>query len=106
SMTSQGVYPARPAWRRPEPSEAEDWAPRARYPVSELPALLWRERGLMLAVFRGLAAIGVASALTLQTMYPAHASVLVKLGQEYVYAPPSGDAARGATPPNDEMVAA
>ena len=105
-MTSQGVYPARPAWRRPEPSDAADWAPRARYPIAEVPALLWRERWLMLAVFLGLGAIGVAVALTLETMYPAHASVLVKLGQEYVYAPPSGDAARGATPTNDEMVAA
>jgi uncharacterized protein involved in exopolysaccharide biosynthesis len=105
-MTSQGVYPARPAWRRPEPLEAEDWAPRARYPISEIPALLWRERWLMLAVFLGLAAIGVALALTMQTMYPAHASVLVKLGQEYVYSPPSGDAARGATPTSDEMVSA
>jgi len=105
-MTSQGVYPARPAWGRPEPSETEAWTPRARYPISEVPALLWRERWLMLAVFLGLAAIGVAFGLTLETMYPAHASVLVKLGQEYVYAPPSGDAARGATPTNDEMVAA
>jgi uncharacterized protein involved in exopolysaccharide biosynthesis len=105
-MTSQGAYPARPAWRRSEPLETEAWAPRARYPISELPALLWRERWLVLGVFLVLAAIGVVLALTLQTMYPAHASVMVKLGQEYVYSPPSGDAARGATPTNDEMVAA
>ena len=105
-MTSQGVYPARPAWRRPEPLEADEWVPRARYALSEIPALLWRERWLMLAVFLLIAALGFVFALTLKPSYPTHASVLVKLGQEYVYVPPSGDAARGATPTNDEMVEA
>jgi uncharacterized protein involved in exopolysaccharide biosynthesis len=103
-MTSQGVFPARPAWRRPEPPEAEEYALRTRYAASEVPALLWRERWLMLAVFIGLAAAAVAFALTLQTVYPTHASVLVKLGQEYVYQPRSGDAGRGAVPDNDQLV--
>ncbi len=58
----------------------------------------------MLAVFIGLAALAVAFALTLKTLYPTHASVLVKLGQEYVYQPRSGDAGRGAVPDNDQMV--
>ncbi len=104
SMTSQGVFPARPAWRRPEPPEADEVALRTRYAASDLPALMWRERWLMLAVFIGLAALAVAFALTLKTVYPTHASVLVKLGQEYVYQPRSGDAGRGAAPDNDQLV--
>lgn len=103
-MTSQGVFPARPAWRRPEPPEADEAPPRTRYAASELPALLWRERWLMMAVFLGVAALAVAFALTLKTVYPTHASVLVRLGQEYVYQPRSGDAGRGAVPDNDQMV--
>jgi len=79
-------------------------APRTRYAASDFVPLLWRERWLMLAVFIGLAALAVAFALTLKTVYPAHASVLVKLGQEYVYQPRSGDAGRGAVPDNDQLV--
>ena len=78
--------------------------PRARYAASDFVPLLWRERWLMLAVFIGLAALAVAFALTLKTIYPSHASVLVKLGQEYVYQPRSGDAGRGAVPDNDQLV--
>lgn len=103
-MTSQGVFPARPAWRRSEPPEADDAPPRARYAASDVVPLLWRERWLMLAVFIGLAALAVGFALTLKTVYPSHASVLVKLGQEYVYQPRSGDAGRGAVPDNDQLV--
>jgi uncharacterized protein involved in exopolysaccharide biosynthesis len=65
---------------------------------------MWRERWLMLAVFIGLAALAVVFALTLRTVFPTHASVLVKLGQEYVYQPRSGDAGRGAVPDNDQLV--
>jgi uncharacterized protein involved in exopolysaccharide biosynthesis len=103
-MTSQGVFPARPAWRRPEPPDADEAAPRLKFAPSDIPPLLWRERWLMLAIFLVIAALGVAFALTLKTSYPAHSSVLVKLGQEYVYQPLSGDAARGAVPDNDQMV--
>ena len=50
-MTSQGVFPARPAPRSYEARDAGEWAPRARYAASDIPLLLWRERWLMLAVF-------------------------------------------------------
>ena len=101
-MASQGVFQARSA---PRPSEGGgDWALRSRYAAGDLPTLLWRERWLMLAVFLGLAVLGFALALTLKTVYPAHSSVLVKLGQEYVYQPRSGDAARGAVPDNDQIL--
>jgi uncharacterized protein involved in exopolysaccharide biosynthesis len=71
-----------------------------------LPTLLWRERWLMLAVFLGIAVVGVVFAMTLKTSYAAHSSVLVRLGQEYVYNPRVGDAARGAVPENDQMLQA
>lgn len=103
-MSSQGVFPARPAWRRPEPPEADEAPPRTRYAASEMPALLWRERWLMLAVFLAIAATAAALVLMLKTEFPSHASVLVKLGQEYVYTPRSGDAGRGAVPENDQLV--
>jgi len=101
-MASQGVFPARSA---PRPSEGGgDWALRSKYAPGDVPTLLWRERWLMLAVFLGIAVLGCAFAFTLKTAYPAHSSVLVKLGQEYVYQPRSGDAGRGAVPDNDQML--
>ncbi|HZZ90316.1 MAG TPA: Wzz/FepE/Etk N-terminal domain-containing protein [Caulobacteraceae bacterium] len=103
-MTSQGVFPARPAPRLAE--AGGDWSVRSRYAPSDVPTLLWRERWLMLAVFLAIAVIGVAFAMTLKTAYAAHSSVLVRLGQEYVYAPRSGDAGRGAVPENDQMLQA
>ena len=101
-MASQGVYTARSAPRFSE--SGGEWAPRARYAASDLPTLLWRERWLMLALFVGIAVVGVAFAFTLKTVYPAHSSVLVKLGQEYVYQPRSGDAGRGTAADNDQML--
>ncbi|HXQ13396.1 MAG TPA: Wzz/FepE/Etk N-terminal domain-containing protein [Caulobacteraceae bacterium] len=77
---------------------------RSKYAPGDVPTLLWRERWLMLAVFLGIAVLGCAFAFTLKTAYPAHSSVLVKLGQEYVYQPRSGDAGRGAVPDNDQML--
>ena len=77
---------------------------RVRYDVADIAALLARERGLMLGVFLVIALLGVAFALTLKTAYPAQSSILVRLGQEYVYQPSVGDAARGAVPENDQVV--
>ncbi len=81
-----------------------DWAARPRYAFSDLPTLLWRERYLMLAVFLGIFILGAAFAMTLKRAYPAHSSVLVRLGQEYVYEPRAGDAARGAVPENGQVL--
>jgi uncharacterized protein involved in exopolysaccharide biosynthesis len=89
---------------RPAPPAAGDWSARPRYALSDLPALLWRERWLMIAVFIGVAVVGAAFAFTMKTMYPAHSSVLVSLGQEYVYEPRAGDAGRGAVPDNDHVL--
>jgi len=82
----------------------EETPVRARYAPSDIATLLWRERGLMLLVFIGILALGVAGAMTLHTMYAAQSSVLVRLGQEYVYQPVAGDAARGAIPESDAVI--
>jgi len=103
-MASQGVFPARPTFGPAEPRPLGDWPGRPRYALTDIPVMLWRERWLMLAVFIGVAVLGVGFAMTLKTTYSAHSSVLVRLGQEYVYEPRAGDAARGAVPDNDHVL--
>jgi uncharacterized protein involved in exopolysaccharide biosynthesis len=71
---------------------------------SDILALLWRRLPLMLIVFLVIAALGILVALQVKPTYPARTSLLVRLGQEYVYQPAVGDAARGATPDNDQVV--
>ncbi|HLI67295.1 MAG TPA: Wzz/FepE/Etk N-terminal domain-containing protein [Caulobacteraceae bacterium] len=66
--------------------------------------MLWRERLSMAVVFLVVLALGMALALTMKTTYPAQSSVLVRLGQEYVYQPAAGDAARGAVPEPDQVL--
>ncbi|HEX4097256.1 MAG TPA: GumC family protein [Caulobacteraceae bacterium] len=81
-----------------------DWTSRPRYTPTDVGALLWRDRFLMIVVFVVLLAIGLGVAFSMKTRYPAHASLLVRLGPEYVYQPNLGDAARGAIPTNDQLV--
>ncbi len=88
-----------------DPPARADWAGRPRYAPSDFVTLLWREKGLMLAVFLVLFLIGAGFALTMKKSYTASSSVLVQLGQEYVYEPRAGDAARGAVPDTDALVA-
>ncbi len=94
------------AWRtvpHDQPARA-DWTGRARYAPSDFVTLLWRERGLMLAVFLLILVLGLGFAFTLKKAYPASSSILIQLGQEYVYEPRAGDAARGAVPDTDSLV--
>lgn len=81
-----------------------DWAARPRYAATDVVTLLWRDRPVMLAVFLVLLVLGVGAAFLLKTQYPAHSSLLVRLGQDYVYDPNVGDAARGAIPTNDQII--
>ena len=81
-----------------------EWASRPRYTFSDVVVLLWRDRFLMLGVFLLILALGVAAAFTLKTQYPAHSSILIRLGQEYVYEPNVGDAGRGAVPNTDQVI--
>ncbi len=81
-----------------------DWASRPRYAVSDIVALLWRDRWLMLGIFLALFLLGAVGAFMLKTQYPAQSSILIRLGQEYVYEPDVGDAARGAIPTTDQLI--
>ena len=67
-------------------------------------SLLWRQRWIMLAVFVVIFALGAAAAMTMKRTYSANSSLLVRLGQEYVYNPQVGDAARGTAPEADQVV--
>jgi uncharacterized protein involved in exopolysaccharide biosynthesis len=98
SAWATGGQPAAP-FRRPEAALV-----RPRYAPADFVALLWRERMLMLSVFLVIMALGLAAALMLKTTYLAQSSLLVRLGQEYVYEPSAGDAARGAIPESDEVM--
>ncbi len=82
-----------------------DWAARPRYAPSDFVTLLWREKWLMLAIFLVIFVIGAGAAMAMKKSYTASSSVLIQLGQEYVYEPPAGDAARGAVPDIDSLVA-
>ncbi len=97
------------AWNYAAPGSAyrpqDGWSDRPRYAPADFITLLWRERWLMIGVFLVLFALGIAFAFTLKTTYTAYSSVLVRLGQEYVYQPRAGDAGRGAVPESDAVIA-
>lgn len=94
------------AWRTVphDPPARADWAARPRYAPTDFIVLLWRERWLMLAVFLVILLAGVGFALTQKKSYAASSSLLIQLGQEYVYEPRAGDAARGAVPDIGSLV--
>jgi uncharacterized protein involved in exopolysaccharide biosynthesis len=100
-MIAPSAWTARPA---APVFTADAGPPRRHYSMDDVLNGLWRERGLMLLVFLLVLAVGVAFAFTLKTEYPAHASLLVRLGQEYVYEPRIGDAGRGAVPSTDQVI--
>ncbi len=88
-----------------EPAAAPVRVPaRPHRSVEDLLGQVWARRFLMLAVFLGLLLVGLAAVSQLKTTYTADSSLLVRLGQAYVYDPKVGDAARGAAPTNDEVI--
>jgi uncharacterized protein involved in exopolysaccharide biosynthesis len=89
-------------WRRELAAVGADLRPR--YSPSEWTGLLWRERVLIALVFALIFALGTFAASTLPKTYVARSSLLVHLGQEYVYQPRAGDAARGAVPLTSDVV--
>lgn len=89
-----------PAWRGGEAPS------RPRYALTDFVALLWRERLVMISVFVVIAALGLCAALLMKTAYPARSSLLIRLGEEYVYEPRVGDAGRGVTPDPDQVIQA
>ena len=96
------------AWTHAGEPRAHDaagrWHARPRYAPADFVTLLWRERGLMILVFLVLFAIGGGAAFLMKKEYTAQSSILVRLGQEYVYEPELGDAARGAISTTDQIV--
>jgi uncharacterized protein involved in exopolysaccharide biosynthesis len=78
--------------------------PRPRYSAREIVSLLWREKVWMFAAFAAVFALGTFGVLTLPQMFSARSSLLIGLGQEYVYQPRAGDAARGAVPQTGDVV--
>ena len=100
-MTSAAWPPQHPSAAPPRGREARV---RVRYDAADVAALLWREWPLMLVVFLAITLVSLAVGLSLKTVYPAQSSLLVRLGQEYVYQPQVGDAARGAVADNDQVV--
>lgn len=99
-MTTQSAWRTVPH----DPPARAVWASRPRYAPSDFITLLWRERWLMIGVFLVIFVLGAGFAFTMKKAYPAQASLLIQLGQEYVYEPVAGDAARGAVPENDSLV--
>jgi len=87
-----------------DPPSRSDWSARARYAPTDFVTLLWRERWLMLGVFLVLFLLGLSFAVTMKKTYTAQSSLFVRLGQEYVYEPRAGDAARGAVPNVDQVI--
>ncbi|HXQ12403.1 MAG TPA: Wzz/FepE/Etk N-terminal domain-containing protein [Caulobacteraceae bacterium] len=77
---------------------------RPRYGAGDVIPLLWRERLLVLTVFIVVLAIGLAVAFLMKTTYDAQSSILVRLGQAYVYQPRAGNAAQGAVPESDQVL--
>ncbi len=77
---------------------------RVRYSTRDMSTLLWRDKGTMFLVFALLFVLGAGAALLLPKTYTARSSLLVQLGQEYVYQPRAGDAARGSIPTIEDVV--
>lgn len=79
---------------------------RPRFGLSDIAVLLWRAKFLMLLVFLPILLAGIAIALMFPAQYTASSRLLVRLGQEYVFDPVLGDAARGAFPQQEEVLQA
>ena len=78
-------------------------AVRRRFALSDLPILLWRERGLILAVFLAVLALGLAAAFAMKTSYQTHSSLLVRLEPGYGSGPRTGETSRLA-PDSDQLL--
>lgn len=80
------------------------WSGRPRYAADDIAALLWRERLLIVAVFGAIFLLGALVAMRMEQTYAARSSLLVRIGQEYVYQPRAGEVAEGAAPEVAEVI--
>jgi uncharacterized protein involved in exopolysaccharide biosynthesis len=95
------------SWREeaaPTPSAAARLVEPPRHTPGDIAALIWRQLPWMILTFLAIVLIGGLVALQMPKTYAAHSSLLIRLGQAYVYQPQVGDAARGATADNDQVV--
>lgn len=65
---------------------------------------IWKERGLMLVIFMIIFALGASFAMLQKPTYPAYSSLLVRLGDEYVYQPTVGDVGQGFVPTTPDQL--
>ncbi len=79
---------------------------RPRLGVADTLLQLWRAKWLMLLVFVTILLVGIAFTLLTPVKYTASTRLLVRLGQEYVFDPVVGDAAKGAFPHQEEVLQA
>lgn len=79
---------------------------RTRLGPADLAVSLWRSKLLMFLVFLPIMLVGVGVALLFPAHYTASTRLLVRLGQEYVFDPFLGDAAKGAFPQQEEVLQA
>lgn len=85
-------------------SPGKGWTLRPQYTAADIASLLWRERLLIVAVFGVIFVLGAAVAWRMEETYAARSSLLVRMGQEYVYQPRAGEAGQGATPEITEII--
>ena len=80
------------------------WADAPRLSFADVAAMLWGERGLVLAVGGAICALGLIAALVAPRTYTARIELIVRMGEEYVYQPMAGGAGAGATPDMQAIV--
>jgi uncharacterized protein involved in exopolysaccharide biosynthesis len=79
---------------------------RVKLGLADTVLQLWRAKVMMLLIFLAIALIGILLTLIVPTKYSAQTRLLVRLGQEYVFDPVIGDAAKGAFPQQEEVLQA
>ena len=100
STANAWTHPANDPPRRPDAG----WTLRPRLGFTDIITLLWGQKWLMAAIFIVIAATGVAFALKQKTEYVANAQLLIKIGDEHVYHPRSGQLGAGAITDIDAIV--
>jgi uncharacterized protein involved in exopolysaccharide biosynthesis len=83
-----------------------EWVRRPRLSWADLVLQLWRAKWLMLGVALPILGLGLLAVFSLPRTYEAVSRLYVGLGQEYVFQPLVGDAARGAIPEQDRVIQA
>lgn len=92
--------------RETPPAAAQPARGTVKLGPADVALRLWRDKVLMFLIFLPIALLGVGLALMFPTKYAAGTRLLVTLGEEYVFDPVVGEAARGAFPQQEEVLQA